>query len=231
MQDHDASPVIGSGSIPVIGPFGNDSHVATRLTSDPPSSDPRTRPSLLVRLRDARDEEAWAEFTAVYEPVIYRMTRRRGMQDADAREVVQEVLMSVVAAIDRFDTEAAGTFRGWLSRVTRNATIDRFRQLAARHETIDASGVLRKLDDAASREEVVDEFEQHRRQQLFRWAASQVRLRTGEVNWMAFWKTAVDGRPAKEVARELGINEGSVYVARCRILKRIRELVHERLSE
>ena len=186
---------------------------------------------MLIRLRDARDEQAWAEFTAVYEPVIYRMTKRRGLQDADAREVVQEVLMSVVSAIDRFDTEAAGTFRGWLSRITRNAATDRFRQLAARHETIDASGVLRKLDDAAVESEIIDEFEQDRRKQLFRWAASNVRRRTGEVNWMAFWKTAVDGRPAKEVAVELGISEGGVYVARCRILRRIRQLVHDRLSE
>lgn len=201
------------------------------LNSDPPTSDPLTRPSLLVRLRDARDEEAWAEFTAVYEPVIYRMTKRRGMQDADAREVVQEVLMSVASAIDRFDTDATGSFRGWLSRITRNATIDRFRALASRHETIDASGVLRKLDDAARGEKIEDEFEQDRRKQLFRWAAGQVRRGTGETKWMAFWKTSIDGISITEVALELGISEGAVYVARCRILKRIRELVHDRLGE
>lgn len=195
------------------------------------NQDPLTRPSLLVRLRDARDEEAWSEFTAVYEPVIYQMTKRRGMQDADAREVVQEVLMSVVAAINRFDASAAGSFRGWLSRITRNATIDRFRTLSTRRETVDASGVMRKLDLAACNEQLSDEFEQDRRRQLFRWAAGQVRRRTGEVNWMAFWKTMIDGRSIAEVAHELGISEGAVYVARCRILKRVRELVHQRLSE
>lgn len=193
--------------------------------------DPLTRPSLLVRLRDARDEEAWSEFTAVYEPVIYQMTRRRGMQDADAREVVQEVLMSVASAIDRFDTKSRGSFRGWLSQITRNATIDRFRNLSNRRETIDASGVVRKLDLAASNDKLADEFEHDRRKQLFRWAAGQVRSRTGEVNWMAFWKTMIDEQSTAETARELGISEGAVYVARCRILKRIRELVHDRLSE
>lgn len=200
------------------------------------NSDPVTRPSLLVRLRNSRDEEAWSEFSAVYEPVIYRMTQRRGMQDADAREVVQEVLMSVATAIDRFDVDAVGSFRGWLSQITRNATIDRLRKLASRHEMIDASGVVRKLDETAENEHsigdaLLDEFEQDRRKQLFRWAASQVRQRTGEVNWMAFWKTSVDGRSVAEVACELSISEGAVYVARCRILKRIRELVHDRLSE
>lgn len=198
--------------------------------------DPVTRPSLLVRLRNSRDDEAWSEFTAVYEPVIYRMTQRRGMQDADAREVVQEVLMSVATAIDRFDVNAVGSFRGWLSQITRNATIDRLRKLASRHETIDASGVVRKLDEAAGNEQNIgdairDEFDRDRRKQLFRWAAGQVRQRTGEVNWMAFWKTSVDGRSIADVARELNISEGAVYVARCRILKRVREMVHDRSSE
>lgn len=200
------------------------------------NSDPVTRPSLLVRLRNSRDEEAWSEFTAVYEPVIYRMTQRRGMQDADAREIVQVVLMSVATAIDRFDVNAVGTFRGWLNQITRNATIDRMRKLTSRRETIDASGVARKLDEVAGKELGIegllsDEFERDRREQLFRWAAGRVRQKTGEVNWMAFWKTSVDGREVADVAVELGISEGAIYVARCRILKRIRELVHDRLSE
>ncbi|WP_419194535.1 RNA polymerase sigma factor [Novipirellula herctigrandis] len=184
-----------------------------------------------MRLQNSRDEQAWAEFAAVYEPVIYRMTLRRGLQDADAREIVQEVLLSVTSAIDRFDVEANGSFRGWLSRITRNATIDRFRQQTARGETIDASGVARLLDEATANEKVADEFEHDCRRQLFRWAAGEVRRRTGEVNWMAFWKTSVDGCDVADVARELDIGEGAVYVARCRILKRIRELVDERLSE
>ncbi len=199
------------------------------------NSDPATRASLLVRLRNSRDEEAWSEFSSVYEPVIYRMAQRRGMQDADAREIVQEVLMSVATAIDRFDVQAVGSFRGWLSQITRNATIDRLRKLTALHETIDASGAVRRLDEQVGNEHAADtlleEFETDRRKQLFRWAASQVRHRTGEVNWMAFWKTSVDGRSVAEVATELKISEGAVYVARCRILKRIRELVHDRLSE
>ena len=195
------------------------------------SSDPVTRQSLLLRLRNSRDEQAWAEFMAIYEPVIYRMTRRRGMQDADAREVVQEVLMSVTKAIDRFDVGQTGSFRGWLSRITRNATIDRLRTVASGGETIGGSGVIRAIDEAVVNDRIEDEFERDRREQLFRWAAGQVRRRTGEVNWMAFWKSSVDGRSIAEVATDLGIDEGAVYVARCRILKRIRELVHENLSE
>ncbi|MCG8649323.1 MAG: sigma-70 family RNA polymerase sigma factor [Pirellulales bacterium] len=195
------------------------------------NSQPTTRPSLLVRLRDSRDDQAWSEFTAVYEPVIYRMTKRRGLQDADAREVVQEVLMSVAASIERFDVEGAGSFRGWLTRITRNAAIDKFRQLAVREQATGNSDLQKQLDEIAHHDQCGDEFDRDRRQQLFRWAAGEVRKRTGEVNWLAFWKSSVDARPVAEVAAELGISEGAVYVARCRILKRIRELVHERLCE
>ena len=153
------------------------------------------------------------------------------MQDADAREVVQEVLLSVSTAIERFDMDQSGSFCGWLNRITRNATIDRMRAIAARKETLGASGVMRQLDAIVGNQRIEDEFEQDRRQQLFRWAASQVRLSTGEQNWMAFWRSTIDGQGIGDVARELGMNEGAVYVARCRIVKRIRDLVHFRINE
>lgn len=198
-------------------------------------SAPTTHQSLLIRLRDSRDNQSWSEFTAVYEPVIYRLARSRGLQDADAREIVQEVLMSVAAAIDRFDIHTSGSFRGWLARITRNATIDQFRKRNLREQPIGTSDHQLPIDHlvgAAQRSDSWSEqFERQRREQLFRWAAGQVRRRTGELNWMAFWKTSIDARPIADVARELGISEGAVYVARCRILKRIRELVNERWCE
>ena len=62
--------------------------------------DPTTRPSLLVRLRDSRDEQAWGEFVEIYRPLVYRLARRRGLQDADALELVQEVMIKVASAIE-----------------------------------------------------------------------------------------------------------------------------------
>ncbi len=195
------------------------------------NSDPQTRQSLLVRLRDSRDDQAWAEFTAVYEPVIYRMAKRRAFQDADAREIVQEVLLSVSSAIERFDLEGDGSFRGWLARITRNAAIDQFRKRSRHEQSPGNTEIQMTLDRIAVDQPFEEEFDQDRRQQLFRWAASEVRTRTGESNWIAFWRTAVESKPIADVAAELGITEGAVYVARCRVLKRIRQLVHHRLSE
>src|SRR5206468_782748 len=82
---------------------------------------PVTRASLLVRIRDGRDTEAWQEFVRLYAPVIYGFARRRGLQDADAADLMQEVLRSVAAAADRLDYDPRrGTFRAWLFTVTRN---------------------------------------------------------------------------------------------------------------
>ena len=87
-----------------------------------------TRASLLMRLRSAEDTAAWADFLAIYEPVIYRLARARGLQDADAREVTQDVLLAVAGAIHRFDPTGKPRFAGWLARITRNAAIDRIRR-------------------------------------------------------------------------------------------------------
>src|SRR5688500_18767530 len=88
-------------------------------------SQPNTRPSLLFRLRDPQDHEAWIEFVTLYEPSIYRLLRQHGLQDADAREVMQEVFMAVNRSIERWNpSRELGTFRGWLHRVTRNLMIN-----------------------------------------------------------------------------------------------------------
>src|SRR4051812_37980236 len=82
---------------------------------------PPTRASLLVRMRDGRDGPAWREFLDVYAPAVYRFARQRGLQDADAADLMQEVLRSVAAAVGRLDYDPRrGNFRGWLYTITRN---------------------------------------------------------------------------------------------------------------
>src|SRR5579872_2352667 len=86
---------------------------------------PTTRASLLLRLRDSQDHEAWMEFVSLYEPVVYRLLRKNGLQDADSRELLQEFFLTVSRNIDRWDpARERGSFRGWLRRVTRNLVIN-----------------------------------------------------------------------------------------------------------
>src|SRR4051794_33175887 len=109
---------------------------------------PSTRVSLLVRLRDPRDERSWSEFVEIYTPLVYELARRRGLQDADAADLTQDVFRAVAAAIGRFDPDPArGAFRAWLFRIARNLTIN---ALAARRRQVRGSGdteVVRRLDE------------------------------------------------------------------------------------
>lgn len=190
--------------------------------------DPTTRVSLLARLHDRADDAAWREFITLYEPIVLATARRRGLQDADAREVAQEVLLSVSKAIGRFDPTADGRFRGWLGRITRNQTIDflRRRQLRGSGST-DVLVRLGTIPQPAAE----DDFDLEHRRQLLRWAAERVRRQIRPVQWDAFWMTAVEGVSTDEAARRLGLDLGAVYVARCRVLARLRKLVQQRLDE
>src|SRR6185436_11170217 len=90
---------------------------------------PTTRASLLLRLRDPKDHDAWVEFVSLYEPVIYRLLRRIGLQDADALEVLQDLFLAVNRNIERWQLGAEhGSFRGWLRRVTRNLVVSWIRR-------------------------------------------------------------------------------------------------------
>jgi len=188
---------------------------------------PSTRASLLLRLRDPQDHEAWIEFTTLYEPVIYRLLRRTGLQDADAREIMQELFLAVSRAIDRWDpAKERGTFRGWLRRVARNLVINWLKQRARREVATGGSGMQAMLDmlPAAEGPESA-EFDRELRRALFHRAADQVRGEVQPATWQAFWETSIVGTSPAEAAQKLGMTVGAVRVAKCRVLARLRATV------
>jgi RNA polymerase sigma factor (sigma-70 family) len=188
---------------------------------------PLTRHSLIIKLADPTDTTAWREFVTIYEPLIYRLARRKGLQDADARDLCQEVFQAVAGAVERWDP-SRGSFRGWLSRIARNLVIN---FLTRRRFQFRGSGAT-SVQELLEAQPAVDPsatalFDQEFQSQLFHWAAEEVRGRITPKSWQAFWKTAVEGRPAEDVAAELGLSVGSVYVARSRVLARLKRRIDQ----
>ena len=138
---------------------------------------PTTRPSLLVRLRNPMDERAWAEFVEIYGPLIRQLAQRRGLQDADAADLVQEVFRAVAGAIERYDPDPArGTFRGWLSTIARNLIVNLL-NAQRRHPRGTGDTEMQHLLEAQpspNLEESV-QFDVEYQRRLLHWAAERVR--------------------------------------------------------
>ncbi len=190
---------------------------------------PATRPSLLLRLRNPRDERAWAEFVAIYTPLVRRLARRKGMQDADAADLTQEVFGAVARAVEREAYDPArGSFRGWLFRVARNLMVNFLVRQGRQPRGSGDTDVQRLLEEKA--EPTAEDsalFDTEYRRQLLSWAAEQVRGEFSELTWRAFWLTAGEGRPAKEAADALGTTVGNVYHCKSRVMARLRRKVEE----
>jgi RNA polymerase sigma factor (sigma-70 family) len=188
-----------------------------------------TRPSLLIRLRDPGDERAWSEFMEIYGPLVYQLAKRRGLQEADAQDLAQEVFRAVARAIERYDPDPArGSFRGWLSRIANNLIINLL-SAQRRHPRgtgdTDMQRMMENQPDAAAEESALFEIEYRRR--LLTWAAERVRGAFSHVTWQAFWQTGVEGRSPQEVADALGMSIGTVYQYKSRVVARIRrEIEH-----
>lgn len=186
-----------------------------------------TRPSLLARIKDTGDRQAWAEFVDIYAPLIYGFVQKRGLQDADAADLTQEVLGAVARSAARLDYDPAkGTFRAWLFRVVRNELCD---FATARKRNRPGSGdtdMKRRLEElpAPSADEVAD-WERDYERQLFALACEQVRRDFQESTWQAFWLTAIRGKSGKEVADVLSLTTAAVYLAKRRVTERLRQQI------
>lgn len=185
---------------------------------------PDTRQSLLLRLRDGGDQRAWAELLEIYEPLIYRLARRKGFQHADAEELTQEAFMAVAAAIDRWDPDPArGSFRGWLFRIARNMMINFVARARPENMGTGGTGFRRLLEQQpAPSAEDATLFGREYRCQALRWAAGEIRHEFQESTWNAFWQTAVEGRAIRETAESLQMSVGNVYAARSRVMARLK---------
>ena len=192
-------------------------------------SDPHeTRASLLVRIRDQRDGTAWGQFVEIYSPLIYGFGRKHGLQDADAVDLTQEVLRIVARTAERFEYDAKlGSFRGWLFTIVRNELRTwlsrQQRVVVGSGDTVDQIRLAEIADDATESAA----WDQDHERRLFAWAAEQVQKEVQPATWQAFWRTAVEGQSGKDVADELQMSIAAVYLAKSRVMARLKELVKE----
>lgn len=188
---------------------------------------PTTRASLLVRLRNPQDHTAWQRFVDVYTPLIYGYARRRGLQEADAADVTQDVLLRVSSAAGKlqYDPER-GSFCGWLCTLVHHRVYD-FIQSARRRATGTGDTAAQLHLEQQPAAEWTAEWDEEWRHRLFHCAAELVRGEFAAASWEAFWRTAVEGQKPGETANALGLSIGAVYIAKSRVLTRLKAAVQE----
>jgi len=190
---------------------------------------PPTRLSLIVRLRDLQDQQAWAQFVDLYAPPIYGYARKRGLQDADAADLTQTCLRQVALHVGSLEYDPRhGSFRGWLFTIVRNKVRDfRDRPQHLYQGSGDSQVQLLLETQPARQPDEASDWEREYQCGLFAWAAAQVRPKVQETTWQAFWQSAVEGKPGKEVASSLGLTVAAVYLAKSRVMARLRALIRE----
>ena len=189
---------------------------------------PLTRASLLVQLRDGANHGAWQEFMKLYGPVVYGFARKRGLQDADAADLMQDVMRSVSNAIGRLDYDRnQGTFRGWLFTITRNRVFNFLSARRIRPQGSGDSSTHQMLNSHPNPDtnDGSDVWEVEYQRRLASLAMERVKNEFKQNTWQAFWMTAVEGKSAAEIASQIGMSSGAIYVAKSRVLARLKEEV------
>lgn len=174
--------------------------------------------SLLLRLRNPGEQEAWFRFVQLYTPLIEGWVRPFGLSQQDAEELVQEVFGKLVRELPRFSYDRTRSFRAWLSTVTRNTV----RSFVRRPRVKTMTNVQQPLDDLQSDVPCLIEAEDFRRYVAHR-ALVVMQTDFEQTTWQAFWRMVVQGQSGAEAAQELGISVSAAYVAKHRVLRRLQE--------
>jgi len=173
--------------------------------------------TLLERLRGTVDDASWQRFVSLYTPLLYSWAQRLGCTEADVPDLVQEVLLLLVVKLPAFTYDPSRSFRAWLRAVAHN----RWRNLQRRARLPDANDLA---DDDLPDPHPADPFwEVDYRRQLASRALTLMQAEFEPATWRACLECVVHGKPARQVADELGLSPGAVYVAKSRVLKRLRQ--------
>jgi RNA polymerase sigma-70 factor (ECF subfamily) len=175
--------------------------------------------SLLERLRRPDEQAAWEQFVELFTPFLYHCARRLGLRSGDAADLVQDVFAALVQKLPEFSYDPGRSFRAWL----RTVTLNKFRENYRRRAVSAPAGAEPLAGELASPDPALAFDEAEYRRHLTARALEVMRAHFQPATWKACWEHAVVGRPAAEVAAELDLSEGAVYVATHRVLRRLRQ--------
>jgi RNA polymerase sigma-70 factor (ECF subfamily) len=185
---------------------------------------PTTRVTLLTQLRqDPSDQAGWDEFVERYGRHIYRWCRQWKLQDADAEDVTQDILMKLTQKLRTFAYDPSRSFRGWLKTVTHHTWRDFAESRRRARLAADTSQVQERVLTLEAREDLAQKLEKAFDLELLEAAEVRVRLRVAPRTWEAFRLMAFEGLPVAEVAAQVQLQVGMVYVAKSKVQKMLRE--------
>jgi RNA polymerase sigma-70 factor (ECF subfamily) len=174
----------------------------------------------------AANAAAWAEFVELYTPLLYSWAGRLGLQQSDAADLVQDVFVVLVRKLPEFQYDSRKSFHAWLRTILLNRWRDRKKHAAVASEETGHPA----LAEVPLPDQAMELAEAEYREVLVRRALEMMQREFRPTTWKACWEQVVNGRPAVEVAQELGVTVNAVYVARSRVLRRLREYLDELLD-
>jgi RNA polymerase sigma-70 factor, ECF subfamily len=179
--------------------------------------------SVLARAR-ANDQQAWGRLTALYRPLVLFWCRQAHCPDAEVEDVAQEIFAAVAAGLPAFRHDRPGdSFRGWLYTTTRRRLLDHWRRAGRQPRAAGGTDAQDRLLELPAEEPPGSEAAAADARGVYQRGVRLIQAEFEERTWQAFWRVTVDGRSAAEVAAELGMTPGAVYIAKSRVLKRLRE--------
>jgi RNA polymerase sigma factor (sigma-70 family) len=185
---------------------------------------PTTRVTLLTQLRqDPSDQAGWDEFVERYGRHIYRWCRQWKLQDADAEDVTQDILVKLIQKLRAFTYDPSRSFRGWLKTVAHHAWRDFDDSRRPARRAAGVSQVQELTLTLEAREDLARKLEEAFDLELLEAAKVRVRLRVAPHTWEAFRLMALEGLPVAEVAARVHLQVAMVYVAKSKVQKMLQE--------
>lgn len=197
--------------------------------SSQPATDLLTRSSLIQGLK-AFSPDRWANFVLVYSPLLKYWIRKKGVVPSAVDDVFQDSLQSICAAIGSFERDTTkGKFRGWLRTIVERRVVDHFRSVPIEKPT--APEQLGGLPKPEQKTPEMIESEQQVIEEIRIRAMELVRQTTTEKTWQMFWLSTVEQVPTAHIAKQFGVSNAAVRVAKQRVLQRLRSLLMEDIDQ